>query len=213
MPLTIDGVEIERLVHSAFRVRGNGVTVYIDPFQIPGSPRDGDVVICTHDHFDHCSPQDVVKVASPDAVIVASENCRDKVSPLGFKAYFLSPGEKVSVKGVEVEAVPAYNVGKRFHPRGYGGIGVLLRIGGVTIYHAGDTDYIPEMEQLRGRVDVALLPVSGVYVMSPEEAARAAEVIQPRVAVPMHYGAIVGDRGHAERFAKLLEGKVRVEII
>ncbi len=213
MPLTIDGVEIERLVHSAFRVRGNGVTVYIDPFQIPGSPRDGDVVICTHDHFDHCSPQDVVKVASPDAVIVASKNCRDKVSPLGFKAYFLSPGEKVSVKGVEVEAVPAYNVGKRFHPRGYGGIGVLLRIGGVTIYHAGDTDYIPEMEQLRGRVDVALLPVSGVYVMSPEEAARAAEVIQPRVAVPMHYGAIVGDRGHAERFAKLLEGKVRVEII
>jgi len=213
MALVVDGVEVERLLHSAFRIRGGGVTIYIDPFQVPGAPRDGDIVVCTHDHFDHCSPDDVLKVAAPGAVVVASRNCRSKVAGLGLEAILLSPGEKAEVKGVEIEAVPAYNVGKRFHPRGYGGIGVLLRVGGVTIYHAGDTDYIPEMESLRGRVDVALLPVSGVYVMGPEEAARAALAIMPRVAVPMHYGAIVGDRSHAERFAKLLEGRVRVEII
>ncbi len=213
MPLTVDGVEIERISHSAFRIRGGGVTVYIDPFHVAGMPRDGDVVICTHDHFDHCSPDDVKKVAAPSAIIVASRNCAGKVGRLGFEYKLLSPGESVEVKGVRIEAVPAYNVGKRFHPRGYGGIGVLVEIGGITVYHAGDTDYIPEMESLRGRVDVALLPVSGVYVMDPLEAAKAAQAIAPRVAVPMHYGDIVGNRGDAERFARLLEGKVRVEII
>jgi len=204
---------IRRLAHAAFRVSGAGRVIYIDPFRIAQAPRDGDIVVCTHDHYDHCSPEDVRKVAKPGATIIASVNCERKVRGMGFEYKLLRPGDTVAVHGVEIRAVPAYNVGKHFHPRDYHGIGVLIKHAGVTIYHAGDTDLIPEMEQLRGQVDVALLPVSGVYVMDAAEAAKAALLIQPRVAVPMHYGEIVGSERDAEAFRRALEGRVRVELL
>ena len=145
--------------------------------------------------------------------MVASINCEKKVRGMGYEYKLLRPGDSVTVHGVEVRAIPAYNVVKQFHPRAYQGIGVLVKLEGVTVYHAGDTDFIPEMEQLKGQVDVALLPVSGVYVMDAAEAARAALAIQPRVAIPMHYGEIVGSERDAEAFRRALEGKVRVEIL
>ena len=206
------GVKIERIVHAAFRIEGAGKVVYIDPFQIPSSRRDGDIVICTHDHFDHCSPDDIRKVAKADAVVVAPPNCAGKVRALGLEYVKLEAGRGVEVKGVKVGAVPAYNVDKRYHPKAYGGIGVIVELAGLRIYHAGDTDLIPEMAQL-GEVDVALLPVSGTYVMTAEEAARAAEVIKPKIAIPMHYGTIVGSEKDADRFKRLLEGKVEVVVV
>jgi len=211
--LQFEGVVIERIRHAGFRLSGGGVTVYIDPFNVPRSPGDGDVVICTHDHYDHCSPEDVRKVAKRGAAVVASANCEGKVRRLGFEYKLLKPGETAAVREVEVTAVPAYNVGKRFHPREYQGIGVVVKLAGVSVYHAGDTDFIPEMERLKGSVDVALLPVSGVYVMDASEAARAALAIMPKVAIPMHYGEIVGSASDAEAFKRSLEGKVRAEIL
>lgn len=207
------GILIEHLGHACFKISGSGVVIYVDPFQVSSAPRDGDIIICTHDHYDHCSSEDILKVAKDDAVVVASPNCKHVLDELGLKYHMLEAGKSVEVKGVLVEAVPAYNVNKRFHPRTYGGIGVVVSVGGVRIYHAGDTDHIPEMKQLRGRVDVALLPVSGTYVMSAEEAASAALDIQPKLAIPMHYGSIVGSRRDAELFKKKLEGKIPVEII
>lgn len=204
---------IKRLSHAAFRISGAGKVIYVDPFRVAQAPRDGDIVVCTHDHYDHCSPEDVRKVAKPGAVVIASVSCEKKVKGLGFEYKLLRPGDVITVHGVEVRAVPAYNVGKHFHTKDYHGIGVLIKHAGVTIYHAGDTDLIPEMEQLRGQVDIALLPVSGVYVMDAAEAARAALLIQPRVAVPMHYGEIVGSERDAEAFRRALEGRVRVEIL
>ena len=206
------GVKVERLVHAAFRIEGAGLVIYIDPFQLRAAPRDGDIIICTHDHYDHCSPDDIRKVAKSDAVVVAPSNCAGKIRGLGLQYKELNPGDEAEVKGVRIKAVPAYNVNKRFHPKDYGGIGVILEVAGVRIYHAGDTDYIPEMKSL-GPVDVALLPVSGTYVMTAEEAAKAAEDIKPKVAIPMHYGAIVGDERDAERFKRILEGKIEVVIV
>ncbi|MCC6040498.1 MAG: MBL fold metallo-hydrolase [Thermofilum sp.] len=211
--LEYSGIVLERLSHAAFRVSGGGKVVYIDPFRVARAPRDGDIVVCTHDHYDHCSPEDISKVAKPSAVIVASVNCEKKVKGLGYSYKLLRPGDSIVIQGVELRAVPAYNVQKSFHPREYQGIGVLVKLAGVTIYHAGDTDYIPEMERLRGSVDIALLPVSGVYVMDAREAAKAALAIEPKVAVPMHYGEIVGSERDAESFRKALEGKIRVEIL
>lgn len=204
---------LRRLSHAAFRIAGGGRVIYIDPFRIPQLLRDGDLVVCTHDHYDHCSPDDVRKVAKPNAVLIASVSCEKKVRGLGFEYKLLRPGDSVVIHGVEVKAVPAYNIGKNFHPKGYQGIGVLIRYAGVTVYHAGDTDFIPEMEQLRGQVDIALLPVSGVYVMDYAEAAKAALAIQPKVAVPMHYGEIVGSERDAEAFRRTLEGRVHVEVL
>lgn len=206
-------MSITRLGHAAFRITDGKVVVYIDPFQVPSSPRDADIVVCTHDHYDHCSPDDIRKVAKQTTVVVASVNCAAKVKGLGYEYKLLNPGDRVAVKGVEIEAVPAYNVGKRFHPKDYKGIGVLVRLGDVVVYHAGDTDFIPEMASLKGKVSVALLPVSGTYVMDADEAVKAAETISPELAIPMHYGAIVGSESDARRFAEKLQGKVRVEVV
>ena len=207
------GVRIERIAHAAFRLEGGGAVVYVDPFSVPAGRADGDVGVCTHDHYDHCSPDDLRKVLKRDAVIVASVNCERRLRGLRWEAKLLRPGEEVSVKGVRIRAVPAYNVGKPYHPRHYNGIGAIIEISGVRIYHAGDTDLIPEMDQLAGAVDVALLPVSGVYVMTAEEAAEAARRIRPALAVPMHYGAIVGSASDAERFRRLVEGVCEVAVI
>lgn len=206
------GVVITYINHDCFRIRGSDAVVYIDPFKLEESPGDGDVVVCTHDHYDHCSPVDVEKVAKPDATIVAAKNCRDKVRGLGREVILLSPGESAEVKGIKIWAFPAYNIGKPYHPKNYGGIGVVVEVDGVRIYHAGDTDYIPEMLKLEN-IDIALLPVSGKYVMDVEQAVKAAKAIKPKVAIPMHYGAIVGSRSDANRFKELLGEECEVVIL
>ncbi len=210
--LRLDGVEIRWLGHDGFRVAWSGGILYFDPFRVLVEPRDGDLVLVTHEHFDHCSPEDIEKVARSDAVVIAPRIAAGCAARTGRRVVTLGVGETREVGGVRVETLPAYNINKFrapgvvYHPREDGRVGYLVEVDGVRIFHAGDSDNIPEYESLRGRVDVALLPVSGVYVMTAEEAAEAAKVIQPRIAVPMHYGEIVGSEEDAVRFARLLEG-------
>ena len=200
------------LGHASFRLERAGVVVYFDPWKIEGEPHDGDLILITHPHFDHFSQPDVAKVAKPDAEIVTVRDCVQKLRDAGFSGAIrvLKPGDKVEVRGVPVEAVPAYNTDKNFHPKENNWAGFILELDGVRFYHAGDTDPIPEMSTFK--VDVALLPVSGTYVMTSKQAAAAAKVLQPRVAVPMHYGSIVGTEADAKRFRSLAGGVV-VEIL
>lgn len=207
------GIRIRKLRHATFRIEGGGVVAYIDPFQVEGMPLDGDVAICTHDHYDHCSPEDLRRVLKRGSAVVAAANCSKRLRGLGYEVKLVKPGDEVEVRGARVRAVPAYNVSKPYHPSDYGGIGVVLEVAGVKVYHAGDADLMPEMTELRGSVDVALLPVSGVYVMTAEEAAEAVRRIRPALAVPMHYGAIVGSEGDALRFKRLVAGVCEVSII
>lgn len=197
--------KLRRLGHDSFRFDGPPV-IYIDPWKLPtGSPR-AEMILVTHDHFDHCSPEDVQRVSGPNTVVIACPSAAAKLPG----ARSLRPGEKMSVGEVAVEAVPAYNVNKfrspgvLFHPQAAGHNGYIVTVGGERLYHAGDTDHIPEMAGYR--CDVALLPISGTYVMTADEAAAAAADIQPRVAVPMHYGDIVGGVTDVERFKGLCEG-------
>jgi L-ascorbate metabolism protein UlaG (beta-lactamase superfamily) len=146
-----------------------------------------DIVLVTHNHGDHCSPQKIAKVRKKETVVIAPANCAKRI---GGTVKLLKPSEKADVDGVEVEAVEAYNVkrfkpsGKPWHPKGYG-VGYLIRAEGKTIYHAGDTDLIPEMRKLKG-IDLALLPTGDKYTMDNSEAAEAAMLIGPRVAMAMH---------------------------
>ncbi len=211
--VVFNNIVIEKIAHAAFRIKTPNLVIYIDPFRVKNTPKDAGIVICTHDHFDHCSIEDIKKVAKHDTVIVASINCSSKIKSLSLPSHLLKPGDAIEVKGVKITAFPAYNVDKPYHPREYNGIGVILEIDGTTIYHAGDTDYIPEMEELKGKIDVALLPVSGTYVMDVEDAVKAALAIQPRLAIPMHWGVIVGGKENAEKFREMLAGKINVEII
>jgi L-ascorbate metabolism protein UlaG (beta-lactamase superfamily) len=212
MAVTIEGVEITWLKHDAFLLKGDGIVVAIDPYELRSVPEKADLVLVTHDHFDHCDPNSVRLVAKPDAVIVAPQNAASK---LGKNVRVVKAGDVLTEKGVTIKVVPAYNVRperQRFHPKNYGGVGYLITLAGKTIYHPGDTDLIPEMDSL-GQVDIALLPVSGTYVMDAQEAAEAVKRIKPTHVIPMHYGSIVGSKADAEKFAQLVAGQTTVHIL
>jgi L-ascorbate metabolism protein UlaG (beta-lactamase superfamily) len=167
-------------------------------------------VLVSHEHHDHCSPDDVKKVSGPETVVLASASAVAELP--GARA--IKPGESVSVAGVDVEAVRAYNVDKfrspgvPFHPREADQVGYVVTVEGVRVYFAGDTDHIPEMAEIE--CDLALLPVSGKYVMTVEEAAEAARTINPQIVVPMHYGAGIGTANDGHRLSELYDGEVVV---
>jgi L-ascorbate metabolism protein UlaG (beta-lactamase superfamily) len=193
--------KIHWLGHDSFRIDGS-VTVYIDPWRLPAGAAPAGLILVTHDHFDHFSPPDIDAVAGPGAVVVGPPSVTSGVRDLA--TLTLTPGETVTVGGVVVAAVAAYNVdkyrapGEPYHPPEAGGIGFVVTLDGVRYYHAGDTDVVPEMSDVH--CDVALLPVGGTFTMSADEAAAACDLIDAAVAVPMHYGDVVGGIVDAERF-------------
>jgi L-ascorbate metabolism protein UlaG (beta-lactamase superfamily) len=190
-------VEITWLGHASFRIAGEESVVYIDPWKIDGQPHDADVVVVSHSHYDHCSPEDVEKVSKDGTSIVAPG---DTIAKLG-AANAVTPGDRLTLHDVTVEAVAAYNIGKAFHPRSNNWIGVVLTVDGKRIYYAGDTDLIPEMNDLKD-VDLALLPVGGTYTLDAQEAAQACQAIGCAAVVPYHWGDIVGSRSDADEFVQ-----------
>jgi L-ascorbate metabolism protein UlaG (beta-lactamase superfamily) len=211
--ITAGGKEVREMVdnihwlgHDTFKVVGEK-TVFTDPFQLKKDDV-ADIILITHEHRDHCSPDDVSRIQGPDTVIVATPDCMGKLSG---NIKTVKPGDRLSIGGVDIEAVAAYNTNKQFHTKDRNWVGYVFTVGGKRIYLAGDTDHIPEMKDIK--CDIALLPVSGTYVMTADEAVRAALDIKPEVAIPMHYGAIVGSEADAGKFAAALEGKIKVVVL
>jgi L-ascorbate metabolism protein UlaG (beta-lactamase superfamily) len=199
------GENIHWLGHAGFRIDGHKI-IYFDPYQIESGPQ-ADLIFISHDHFDHCSPEDVAKIQGPGTIIITEKESAVKLTG---DVRVIKPGETLDLDGVKILGVPSYNTDKDFHPRRNGWLGFLVEMSGIRIYHAGDTDFIPEMKDLNA--DIALLPVSGIYVMTADQAAKAALAIGPGLAIPMHYGTIVGGKQNALTFKKALDGKVRVLI-
>ena len=195
------------LGHDTFRVAAGGKVIYFDPYDLK-SAVPADLIFITHDHYDHCVPDDVIKLLKADTVIVTDAACAKKLKGT---VKTVRPGDRITAGGIAVEAVPAYNTDKKFHPKADGKLGFVITVEGVRIYHAGDTDKIPEMKKLKA--DIALLPVSGTYVMTAAQAVEAALVLKPAVAIPMHYGAIVGSEDDAKKFAEGLKGKIEVVVL
>lgn len=199
-------IKIQWLGHDGFRLSAGGKTIYFDPYKLSKAhhkKNDADLVLISHDHFDHMSLDDLRHVINNKTVIVCAKECADKLKAAGAaEVKDVSPGSKISVQGVAVEAVPAYNTNKTFHPKADGKVGFVITLNKSRIYHTGDSDDIPEMSATHP--DIAMVPVSGTYVMTAEEAARAVnERIRPRqLAIPMHYGAIVGTENDARTFSQ-----------
>jgi L-ascorbate metabolism protein UlaG (beta-lactamase superfamily) len=209
------GVEVHWLGHDSFVLCGSR-TVILDPFKAKGNYV-ADVLLVSHEHFDHLSEDDIRKFSNDSTTIVAPRVCEPQLRAFKMQKVLVDPGTKTQVKGVGIEAIPAYNItkfrspGKVFHPREDGRVGYILTLDGVKFYHAGDTDAIPEMKALE--VDVAFIPVSGTYVMTADEAAGAVKSMMTKVAIPMHYESIVGSKEDAERFKELVGGNCEVRIL
>jgi L-ascorbate metabolism protein UlaG (beta-lactamase superfamily) len=197
--------KIHWLGHDSFRVDGSR-TLYFDPWEVTSDIK-ADIILISHDHYDHCSPDDVAKLSKPYTVVVTEPESAKKLSG---NVKTITPGQTIDVNGVKITGVPSYNTDKQFHPQQNNWLGFIAEIDGVKIYHAGDTDFIPEMKKLD--VDIALLPVSGTYVMTAEQAIQAAKAIKPKIAVPMHYDKIVGTVSDAEKFANALKKEMTVVI-
>jgi len=183
--------------------------IYFDPYKLKEGLPKADYIFITHSHYDHFSSEDIDKIVKNDTVFIGPEDVISEIKEN--KTVLAEIGKESKLDGFSFKSIPAYNTNKEFHPKEKKWVGYIVDIGNVKIYHAGDTDRIPEMKNLN--VDIALLPVSGTYVMTAEEAAEAAMDIKPDIAIPMHYASIVGSAKDAERFAELLKDKIQVKIM
>ena len=200
---------IEVLYHSSIRINKEK-TIYIDPFKIDRNYNDADIVFITHDHYDHYSEEDIDKVINENTVIVIPEELLTKVLKKGINKEAIitvEPNKKYMVQGIKFETIPAYNINKTFHPKENDWVGYVIEINGVKYYIAGDTDITEENKRVK--CDVAFVPVGGTYTMDFKEAAQLVNEMQPKVAVPIHYGSVVGTKQDAEKFVKLLHTNIK----
>ena len=202
--MRINNVEIKWLNHHAAILLSDAVKVYIDPWELREARHDADIVLITHAHYDHNSPEDVEKAQNEKTLIIGPPDC---IAAMKGMKKAIKPRDTITEKGVKIEAVPAHNVNKPFHPKGNNWVGYIVEIDGVRVYHAGDTDRIEEMKNIK--CDVALLPAGGTYTMNGKEAGEAANDILPKIAVPIHWGR-VGSKKEVEDMKKVTKVKVQV---
>lgn len=203
---------IEVFTQSSIRITGSLGTIYVDVFNMDTEPRDADYIFITHDHHDHYSPADIGKVLSEKTVLVVPEKLADTVKRdiTGYdRIISVRPEEMMDVNGLQFETVPSYNVNKSFHQKSAGWVGYILNVDGKRIYIAGDMDATDEAKKVR--CDIAMVPIGGTYTMDAKEAAELINVIRPEIAIPTHYGSIVGNLKDADVFEKNVTDAVKVE--
>lgn len=206
----LDGINV--LKHSSIRIN-KGKIIYIDPFQIDIANHDADLILCTHSHYDHFSPEDIKAIANESTVLITTQDTQKDVEKIGFldeNVQYAKPGDIFNFEGIIIECIPAYNKFKEFHPKSKNWVGYLITIDEVTYYIAGDTDKTKEACQVQ--CDVAFLPVGGTYTMTYAEAASLANKIRPKYAIPTHYGSIVGELQDGISFVRLLDKDIESRV-
>ncbi|MBM3228409.1 MBL fold metallo-hydrolase [Candidatus Pacearchaeota archaeon] len=218
--MRINGIELKWLGHAGFLIK-NSKTIYIDPYNLKENSEPADMILITHSHYDHCSYPDLGKIIKEGTRIIASADCQSTITKftVPLKIELIEPNQELDLGEIKIYALPSYNLDKHFHPKDEDWMGYVIKIGDTVIYHAGDSDLIPEMQKLTGykkpeKEFIALLPIGGRFTMSAEEAANAAALIKPTLAIPMHWGSIVGSEDDAKEFVELCkEAGIHAEIL
>lgn len=203
---------IELLCHSSIRINKH-LIMYVDPYKIENEAHDADIIFCTHTHTDHFSEEDILKVKKDNTILVATEDCIIKAIKLGFdesQIKIVEPNNSYEVLGINFETVPAYNLEKQYHLKENDWVGYILEINDIHYYITGDTDLTPEAKTVT--CDVIFVPVGGRYTMNAKEAASLVNTIEPQIAIPTHYGDLVGTKDDAELFKKLVKENIEVKI-
>jgi predicted Zn-dependent hydrolases of the beta-lactamase fold len=204
---------IEVFTQSSIKITDGENHIYIDPLGIKEEFFDADYILITHDHYDHFSPEDIKKVACENTVLIVPEKMKAKaLKEINFinKIESISPNQNKKINSLYIETIPAYNIIKPFHLKIFGWVGYILEIGGKRIYIAGDTDKTKEAEAVH--CDIAMVPIGGTYTMNAKKAAELINIIQPEVAIPTHYGSIVGNKNDGELFKENVKAPVKVEL-
>ena len=200
---------VEVLYHSSIKIKDNKI-IYIDPFKIDKDYNDADIVFITHDHFDHYSEEDIDKVINENTTIIIPEELLTKILRKGINknaVITVESNKEYMVQGIKFETIPAYNTNKTFHPKENDWVGYIITLDGIRYYIAGDTDITEENRKVK--CDVAFVPVGGTYTMNYSEAAELVNIIKPKIAVPIHYGSIVGTKQDATNFIELLHSSIK----
>ena len=197
------------LGHSSFIITSEveDITIYIDPYKI-NSDTIANYIFLTHTHYDHFSFNDIVSISNKDTRLFAPADAQPKLKEYIGNVTIVQPNDKYQVENLIIDTVPAYNQFSGFHPKSNNWVGYIIELDGKKYFHSGDTDYIDELNNLKSKeLFVAMLPVGGTYTMDAKDAAKLANVIKPRYAIPMHYGTVIGDIKDAEEFKKLFNGE------
>ena len=204
---------IEVLCHATIKIN-KGKVIYFDPYKVDKEYHDADIIMITHSHYDHFSEEDIQKVRKENTKIVITEDLYERTKELGFKdedILKVISNQTYNIEDILIKTIPSYNINKQFHPKENNWVGYLIEINGVRYYIAGDTDITEENRSIK--CDVAFVPVGGTYTMTAEEAAELVNTIKPKVAVPVHYGSLVGTKQDAEVFSKNLDTNIKCEIL
>ena len=204
---------IELLCHSSIKIKEEKV-IYIDPFKIDKNYNDADIIFITHDHYDHYSEEDIEKIRKEDTIIIVPKAMFEKVLNNSFDKEDIIeviPNRKYEVEKIRFKTVLAYNINKQFHPKENAWVGYVIELNGIKYYIAGDTDITEENKKVE--CDIALVPVGGTYTMNFKEAAELVNEIKPKIAVPTHYGSVVGKKEDAINFINLLNVEIEGKIL
>ena len=202
--IEVDSVSASLIGHASVMIVSGEKTIYIDPYKVPEDSPKADIILVTHEHYDHCDQDMIRQLSDNDTKIISAKGCASKIE--GDVTETVA-GNSMTIDNVSIKAVEAYNIEKPYHPKGLG-VGYIIKIDNVKIYHAGDTDRIPEMKSLEDEnIDIAFLPAGGTYTMDIEEASDATANIMPKVVVPMHYGVVAGTEADTEKFRALVSEK------
>lgn len=196
--------------HSSIRIGGDKV-LYFDPYRIADDSHDADIVLITHAHYDHFSPEDILKIKQENTIFVMPRSMQGEEEKIGVSSeqvIWLQPNDEIELLGYGVCAIPSYNTNKPMHPKENGWLGYVVDMNGTKLYVAGDTDITEEAKQVS--CDIALLPIGGTYTMNAKEAAYLANIINPAIVIPTHYGTLVGKFQDADEFQPLVKNTIKV---